>query len=116
MLFRSEIPPSEWVFPSNVIEGAHLRDVKNHHEGVGPAHRLRHTFRTTLAQLGASPDQARLLMGHSMGGDVSRGYITAPLLVESLRPMANAIAEKYAGVLGFASIKPARGAAKTKKR
>jgi integrase len=92
---RDDVPPSEWVFPSTVIDGAHVKDVKNPNEGVGPAHRLRHTFRTALAQLGASPDQARMLMGHSMGGDVSRGYITSSLVVESLRPLANAIAEHY---------------------
>ena len=66
-----------------------------------PAHRLRHTFRTTLAELGVSSDQSRMLMGHSMGGDVSRGYITAPLLIESLRPIANAVAEHYVKVVGL---------------
>lgn len=95
----SEVPPSDWVFPSPVIEGGHIVDVKNPHEGVGPAHRLRHTFRTTLAELGASPDQARMLMGHSMGGDVSRGYISTPLVIESLRPVTNAVAKKYVEVL-----------------
>jgi|GEM_PF-1273910 len=90
-----EIPPSDWVFPSPVNDGEHLVDVKNPNEGVGPAHRLRHTFRTTLAELGASPDQARMLMGHSMAGDVSRGYITSALVIESLRPLANAVAQHY---------------------
>jgi len=90
-----DVSPSEWVFPSNAREGNHIVGVKNDKEGVGPAHRLRHTFRTTLAQLGASPDQARMLMGHSMGGDISRGYITAPHVVESLRPIAKAVAEHY---------------------
>jgi hypothetical protein len=52
-----------------------------------------------LAQLGASPDQARMLMGHSLGNDVSRGYITAPLVVESLRPLTNAVGARYAEVL-----------------
>lgn len=89
------IPPSDWVFPSSVINGNHIVDVKNDKDGVAPAHRLRHTFRTTLAEIGATPDQARMLMGHSMGGDVSRGYITAPLLIESLRPVTNAVAERY---------------------
>lgn len=92
------VPPSTWVFPSPVIDSAHLVDVKNPVEGVGPAHRLRHTFRTTLAQLGATPDQARMLMGHSLGGDVSTGYITAPLVVESLRPIANAVAAHYVSI------------------
>jgi integrase len=74
-----EVPPSDWVFPSIRREGEHIVGVKNDREGAGPAHRLRHTFRTTLAELKASSDQSRLLMGHSMSGDVSRGYITAPL-------------------------------------
>jgi len=68
---------------------------------VASAHNLRHTFRTVLAELGATPDQARLLMGHSLAGDVSRGYITAPLVVESLRPLANQMAERYARILGW---------------
>lgn len=90
-----DVPPSEWVFPSSVKEDNHIVGVKNDKEGAGPAHRLRHTFRTTLAQLGVSTDQARMLMGHSMGGDVSRGYITSSLVVESLRPLTNAVAEHY---------------------
>ena len=97
-----DVPPSEWVFPSVVFDGKHIVGVKNVREGVGPAHRLRHTFRTTLAELGATTDQARMLMGHSMGGDVSRGYITAPLLVESLRPITNAVAEQYVKILKLA--------------
>jgi integrase len=96
-----EALPSEWVFPSPTIDGAHLGDVKNIREGVGPAHRLRHTFRTTLAELGVSTDQSRLLMGHSMGGDVSRGYITSSLVLESLRPITNAVAERYRTTLNL---------------
>ena len=53
-----------------------------------------------MAELGATSDQARLLLGHSMGGDVSRGYITAPLLVESLRPVTNAVSERLLSILG----------------
>jgi integrase len=97
-----DVPPSEWVFPSPVIDGAHLIDVKNPVEGVGPAHRLRHTYRTTLAQIGATPDQARMLMGHSMGNDVSRGYISSALVVESLRPVTNAVAAHHVKILGLA--------------
>jgi len=40
-------------------------------------------------------------MGHSMGGDVSRGYITAPLVVESLRPIVNAVAAHYVKIAGL---------------
>ena len=94
------VPPSEWVFPSPMKAGYHLVGVKNVHEGVRPAHAMRHTFRTTLAQLGVSSDQSRLLMGHSMGGDVSRDYITSALVIESLRPITNAVSEHYLGILG----------------
>ena len=96
-----EVPPSEWVFPSPAKPEHHLTNVRDDKRGVASAHHLRHTFRTTLAELGASPDQARLLMGHSMGGDVSRGYVTASsaLLVESLRPITNAVSEKLAAIL-----------------
>jgi integrase len=95
------VPPSEWVFPSNTKEGRHLVAVKNIREGVRPPHAMRHSFRTTLAELGAAPDQSRLLMGHSMRGDVSRDYITeSPLLIESLRPITNAVSEHYLRILG----------------
>jgi integrase len=98
------VPPSEWVFPSNTKAGHHLVGVKNIREGVRPPHSMRHTFRTTLAQLGAAGDQSRMLMGHSMGGDVSRDYITSALVIESLRPITNAVSERYMtivpGILG----------------
>ena len=96
-----EVPPSEWVFPSPMRAGRHLVGVKNVVEGVRPPHAMRHSFRTTLAELGAAPDQSRLLMGHSMRGDVSRDYITeSPLLIESLRPITNAVTEHYLKILG----------------
>jgi integrase len=95
------VPPSDWVFPSPMKAGRHLVGVKNVVEGVRPAHAMRHTFRTTLAQLGAASDQSRLLMGHSMGGDVSRDYISSALVIESLRPITNAVAERYATILKY---------------
>jgi integrase len=96
-----DVPPSEWVFPSHTKAGCHMVAVKNVREGVRPPHAMRHSFRTTLAELGAAPDQSRLLMGHSMRGDVSRDYITeSPLLIESLRPITNAVSEHYLKILG----------------
>jgi len=94
-----EVPPSDWVFRSIRRDGQHIIGVKNDAEGAGPAHRLRHTFRTTLAHVGASQDQARMLI--SIGGDVSRAYITAPLLIESLRPIVNGVAEHYVKIAGL---------------
>jgi integrase len=89
------VPPSEWVFPSHKKAGCHVAFVKNIREGVRPPHSMRHTFLTTLAQLGAAGDQSRMLMGHSMRGDVSRDYITSSLVIESLRPITNAVSEHY---------------------
>jgi integrase len=89
-----DVAPSEWMFAGRK-EGQHLVNVKNEKEGVSAKYHLRHTFRTALAGLGFTRDQARMLMGHSLGGDVSSGYISAPLLVESLRPVVNAVAAHY---------------------
>jgi integrase len=90
-----KVAPSEWVFPSP-RDGRHIIKVKD--KGVASAHHLRHTFRTTLSQLGATGEQARLLLGHVMAG-VSEGYVTSSLVVESLRPLANAVAEKYLKII-----------------
>jgi len=40
-------------------------------------------------------------MGHSLSGDVSRGYITAGLMTESLRPWAEAVEKRYSEVMGW---------------
>jgi integrase len=95
----SKRPPSEWVFPSIKRPGTHLIDVKNEKEGVPAKYRLRHSFKTTLVSLGFTPEQHKMLMGHALGG-VSSGYITAPLVIESLRPVTNALANHYLKVLG----------------
>jgi len=95
-----QVPPGQWAFPSPAKPDHHLTNVRDGKHGVLSAHHLRHTFRTTLAELGATSDQARLLMGHSLGGDVSWGYVTAPLLVESLRPVTNAVSERLLSILG----------------
>ncbi len=91
-----------WVFPSPVRPGeplsARVRDDKR---GVCSAHHLPHTMRTRLAEVGATPDLARIALGHSMTQDVSQRYITTSLLVESVRPVLNAVAERYVRILGF---------------
>ena len=94
-----EVPPSRWVFPSSVKPETHLVNVRDDKRGVLSAHHLRHTFKTAATELGITPDQSKLLMGHSLAGDVGRGYITAGLLVEAVRPAANLIAEHYAKIL-----------------
>lgn len=98
--WRETAPPSEWVFPSprrsEMPLAGKIRDDKR---GVVSAHHLRHTMRTRLAEVGATPDLARIALGHSMTGDVSSGYITPKLLVEAVRPLMEAVAQRYAEVL-----------------
>jgi integrase len=90
-----------WVFPSPLRRGRPLfRQVKT--RGIAPPHSLRHTMRTRLAEAGAPPDLARVALGHSLGQNVSERYITASLLTEAVRPLMNAVAEKYAAILGWA--------------
>lgn len=93
------VPPSTWVFPSPVKPDQHIAKVRDDKRGVLSAHHLRHTFKTVLTELGGTPDQARLLMGHTLGDDVSRGYITPRLLIESLRPVVNAVSAQYGKIL-----------------
>lgn len=100
--WREEALPSEWVFPSPKRPDAPLaKQVRDDKRGVVSPHHLRHTLRTRLAEIGATPDLARIALGHSMSGDVSRGYITPALLLEAVRPLMNAVAERYAQILGW---------------
>ena len=94
-----EVPPGRWVFPSPMKPDCHLSCVRDDKRGVVSAHHLRHSLRNQLVELGATPDQAKLLMGHALTGSVSERYITTGLVTESLRPMVNAVAERYAAIL-----------------
>jgi integrase len=98
--WHEECPPTDegWVFPSPRRAGEPLfQHIRN--EGVRSPHSLRHSMRTRLAEAGATPDLAKIALGHSMTGDVSRGYITPSLLVEAVRPLFEAVAQKYAEAL-----------------
>ena len=100
--WRNQAPPGEWVFESPVRPGSPLfEQVRDDKRGVVSPHHLRHTMRTRLAEVGATPDLARVALGHSLTGDVSRGYITPHLLVEAVRPLMNAVAERCAAILGW---------------
>lgn len=102
--WREQCPPTDagWVFPSPVRPGEPLaQKVRDDKRGVASAHHLRHTMRTRLAEVGTTPDLARVALGHSLTGDVSQGYITPGLLLEAVRPFLNAVAERYAAVLAW---------------
>ena len=101
--WRKLCPAAEagWVFPSPVRLGEPMTTVRDDKRGVVSAHHLRHTMRTRLAEAGATPDLARIALGHSLMADVSQRYITPSLLVEAVRPLMNAVADKYAVILGW---------------
>ena len=89
-----------WVFPSpRNSERPLYGQVKN--AGLRPPHSMRHSMRTRLAEAGATPDLARIVLGHSLTQTVSERYITADLLVEAVRPLVNRVAERYAEVMGW---------------
>jgi len=91
-----------WVFPSpENAERPLWRQVRN--AGLPAAHALRHTMRTRLAEAGATPDLARVVLGHALSQDVSQRYITANLLVEAVRPLINSVAERYAEVMRWSA-------------
>ena len=98
--WREQAPPSVWVFPSpRNPEQPLAEQVRDDKRGVASAHHLRHTMRTRLAELGCTPDLARVALGHTLTQDVSQRYITGALLVEAVRPLLNAVAERYAELL-----------------
>lgn len=75
-----------------------MRDDKR---SVASAQHLRHTMRTGLAELGCSPELAQVALGHTLTQDVSQRYIAGSLLVGAVPPLLNAVAERYAEVLGW---------------
>ena len=98
--YREKAIPGPWVFPSRTRPGEHLSSPRSYRDGVTNPHALRHTYRTALVGLGATEDVARLLLGHSLTGNVSRSYISTGLLIEPLRPFVEAVADRYVKVLG----------------
>jgi integrase len=100
--WREECVPSEWVFESPRRPGQPLSmQVRDDKKGVCSPHHLRHSFRTRLAECGATPDLARIALGHALTQDVSQRYITPSLLVEAVRPLFNHVSERYAEILGW---------------
>lgn len=107
-VWKEQCPCSEagWVFPSPRRPEQPMAAVRDDKRGVASAHHLRHTMRTRLAEAGATPDLARIALGHSLMTDVSQRYITPSLLVEAVRPLMEAVAERYAEVLGWEEQEP----------
>jgi integrase len=100
--WRENSPGEEWVFESPVRPGQPLAEqVKDDRHGVSSSHRLRHSFRTVLARLGAPYEISLALLGHSFGRSVSLGYVTRGLLLEPAREWTEKVSQYYAAVIGW---------------
>jgi len=100
--WRENSPGGEWVFESPARPGQPLAEkVKDDRRGVPSAHRLRHSFRTLLARLGAPYEISLALLGHSFGRSVSLGYVTRGLLLEPAREWTEKVSGYYSEVLGW---------------
>jgi hypothetical protein len=60
---------------------------------------MRHTSR--LAETCATPDLARIILGHSLTRGVSERCITSHLMLEAVRPVVSRVAERYAKLTGW---------------
>jgi integrase len=80
----------EWVFPSAASKSGHLEEVKHRDLDRSP-HALRHTFRGMCAGAGVAELHSKLLMLHSVGGDVHRSYATVPALFAQLATASEAV-------------------------
>jgi integrase len=103
--YKASGVPSDWIFPSPVLDDQPLQHVreKPKKKGEGPRipgpQSLRHTHKTRGVGV-ISPEVSRLLLGHgATGRDVNFDYITLALIVEPLRPAANWYADQYAKIL-----------------
>jgi hypothetical protein len=61
---------------------------------------MRHTMR--LAETGATPDLARIILGHCLTQGLSERCITSQLKLEAVRPVVSRMAERYAELMGWA--------------
>jgi integrase len=94
---RRDIGNADWVFPSN-SEGGHLVEPKFFLRQVAEtsgvevsAHDLRRTYITVAESTDISPLALKALVNHSLGSDVTSGYVqmTAERLREPAQKVAN---------------------------
>ncbi|SFI90682.1 tyrosine-type recombinase/integrase [Albimonas pacifica] len=77
----------EWIWPSPTSASGHIEEPKR--EGVPSPHRLRHVARSMMIAAGVGYAESALLLGQRLPG-ASGGYVHPQMLVESLRPHAQA--------------------------
>jgi integrase len=106
LMERQRLGRDKWVFPANGRTG-HIAEPKFPLELVAQAcgvrvsaHDLRRTYVTVAESADISPTALRALVNHSLGKDVTSGYVQ--MTAERLREPAQRVADKMRDLCGFA--------------
>ncbi|MDF2231590.1 site-specific integrase [Albimonas sp. CAU 1670] len=78
---------SLWIWPSPSSASGHIEEPKR--SGIPSPHRLRHVARSMMIAAGVGYAESALLLGQRLPG-ATGGYVHPQMLVESLRPHAQA--------------------------
>jgi integrase len=113
LMERQRLGRDKYVFPANGASG-HIQEPKFPLNLVAEAcgvrvsaHDLRRTYVTVAESADISPTALRALVNHSLGKDVTSGYVQ--MTAERLREPAQRVADKMRDLCGFA---PPKGVAK----
>jgi integrase len=105
---RRALGDAKWVFPANSKSG-HIEEPKSHLKLVGDATGIRvsvHDLRRTYITIAESTDMSvialKALVNHSLGKDVTSGYIQ--MNAERLREPAQRVADRLKALIGIAPI------------
>lgn len=91
-------PGTPWLFAALDTPTGHITETKEKKLAKhGKA--LRETYRTVAAEVGLDVISAKLLMNHSLGGDVNSGYITRSALLPHLISQQERISERVVAAL-----------------
>jgi len=108
LVARRALGKETFVFPANSKAG-HLMEPKFPLELVAKAsgirvsvHDLRRTFITAAESADISPIALKALVNHSLGGDVTSGYVV--MTAERLREPAQRVADKLKALCGIAPV------------
>lgn len=88
---------SEWVFPSR--SGGYVRDMRRGSVDCNP-HAFRRLFRTVCAEVGVDLTMAKVLLNHSMGGDISLRYVSKAHLLPAMKEAAEKVAARLVSFRG----------------
>jgi integrase len=80
---------SKWLWPSPTSRSGHVQEPRE--DGLPSPHEYRHHARTLYIAAGVPYAESGLLLGHSLGGGVTAGYLHQAHLVEHLRPHMQAL-------------------------